>query len=176
MRASATVSQPFPIVASTTVSPGRMTARHSVCAMSVVRLLVTMTSSKCMRVWVEVAVSAAAVAPIDAWRSARVTGPIVRARGDEKVEQVASLEDAMRAAARDDPARPRAHASCIRTVSPLELAAVQVKKCSRKRLEKAKNEGPLHQIAVAMRDMGIYTPRATHRIHSFSAIQRRSLL
>ena len=54
------------MVASTAVSPGRMTARHSVCAMSVVRLLVTMTSSKWTRARVEVdgSISAAVVAPI----------------------------------------------------------------------------------------------------------------
>ena len=158
------------MVASTTVSPGRMTARHSVCAMSVVRLLVTMTSSKCTRV--EVAVSAAAVAPIDAWRSARVAGPIVRARRDEKVEQVAFLEDAMRAAARDDPARARAHASCIGTVSPPELAAPLLL-CRSKIWEREKaNKGRLHQIAVAMRAMGICTQIARVVLsHS-----RRSLL
>ena len=78
MRASATVSQPLPMVASTAVSPGRMTARHSVCAMSVVRLLVTMTSSKWTRARVEVdgSISAAVVAPILlARRGARVAGP-----------------------------------------------------------------------------------------------------
>ena len=66
-RASSTVSHPFPAVASTARSPSRSTARHSACAMSVVRPFVRMTSSR--------------------WAPERETseGPAaVRARGDER--------------------------------------------------------------------------------------------